>query len=84
MSNKRSFAFMAGRNSEQCPQGYSVVSRHVRSVQRWTDFHVVCIIYWNAISVIIPDQVKCLLFRNVSFLKPEGEETCPLKYFENS
>lgn len=42
---------------------------------------IVSIIYWKSISVIIPNQVKCLLFRNVSFVKPEGEETCPLKYF---
>lgn len=34
--------------------------------------------------MIIPNQVKCLLFRNVSFVMPEGEETRPLKYFENS
>lgn len=58
--------------------------QHVTSVQRWPDFPVVSINYWKAIRVIIPNQVKCLLFRNVSFVKPEGEETCPLKYFVNS
>jgi hypothetical protein len=65
-------------------RGYYAVPQHVTSVQRWTDFPVVSINYWKAIRMIRPNQVKCLLFRNVSFVKPEGEETCPLKYFVNS
>jgi hypothetical protein len=80
MSNKQSVAFMAARNNEQCLGDRCVVTQRIR----WTDFHVVCIIYWKTISVIIPNLVKCLLFRNLSFVKPEGEETCLLKYFENS
>lgn len=66
------------------PRGCYAVAQHLSSARRRKDFHVVGIICCEAISVIIPNQVKCLLFRNVSFVMPEGEETRPLKYFENS